>query len=73
MGGDNLNVIAKKRKTIGATQKDIARKIKVAQSTVAMWETGKAKPRADMLIKLAEILNCTVDELLKEETDGEGR
>lgn len=67
-----MNVIAEKRKMIGATQKDIARKIKVAKSTVAMWETGKAKPRADMLIKLASILNCTVDELLKEGKEENG-
>ena len=55
------------------TQDKLAQKIGVSQQCVAKWETGKAKPRADMLIKLAGILNCTVDELLKEETDGEGR
>ena len=36
---------------------------------VAMQETGKVKLRTDMLIKLAGILNCMVDELLKEKTE----
>lgn len=35
------------------------------ESTVAMWEIGKAMPRAALLPKLADILGCTVDELLR--------
>lgn len=45
------------------TQVQLADKLGVAQSTVAMWETGKAYPRADMLPTIAKVLGCTIDEL----------
>ena len=47
------------------TQMYIAKKIGVTQQAIAKWETGESLPRADKLFKLAKILNCTVDELLK--------
>ena len=48
------------------TQDDIAEALGVSRSTVAMWETGKALPRADKLIELAKLFNCTIDDLLKD-------
>ena len=57
--------IEKFRKEKGLTQGALAMQLGVKQGAVAMWETGKALPRADKLPKLAEILDCTVDELLK--------
>lgn len=48
------------------TQIEIATELEVSRTTVSMWESGSALPRADKLIKLADILGCTVDELLKE-------
>lgn len=47
------------------TQIEIAKELEVSHTTVSMWETGAALPRAGKLIKLADILGCTVDELLK--------
>lgn len=64
--------ISNARERQGMAQSELAERLKVTQGAISQWETGKAKPRADMLIKLAGILNCTVDELLKEETEGEG-
>lgn len=46
------------------TQTEIAERLDVDKSTVSKWETGGSLPRAATLIKLAEVLNCTVDELL---------
>jgi transcriptional regulator with XRE-family HTH domain len=57
-------IIKEKRIAAGLTQEVLARMLGVSQATVAMWETGKSLPRAEMLIKLASVLNCTVDELL---------
>ncbi len=54
------------RMAIGFTQKQIATELKVGQSAVSMWENGASKPRADTLKKLADLLHCTVDELLEE-------
>ena len=53
------------REKAGLKQVDLARKLNVGQSAVAMWETGLVMPRTDKLPKLAEILGCTIDELLK--------
>lgn len=51
------------REKFGFTQEALAKKLAIKQSTISMWETGKSKPRYDMLIKLTSIFNCTVDEL----------
>jgi transcriptional regulator with XRE-family HTH domain len=54
------------RKAAGLTQEALAVQLSYNRSTVAMWEAGKSKPRADKLPDLARILGCTVDDLLKE-------
>ena len=59
--------IKKKRTEANLTQKDIADAFYVSQATVAKWETGETKPRADKLPDLAKILGCTIDELFEEE------
>ena len=48
------------------TQEDVGRAVGVKRSTVAMWETGKSMPRADLLPKLALLFRCTVDYLLSD-------
>ena len=46
------------------TQDDVANALHVDRSTVAKWETGAAKPRADKLLALAKLLGCTMEELM---------
>ena len=58
-----MNNIKNLRKKEKLTQIDLAKKLKIGQSTVAMWETGEAMPRADKLPELAKILGCTIDDL----------
>ena len=64
-------IIRKLRISMNLTQEALAAKLYVERSTIAKWESGQAKPRADTLIKLAAVLGCTVDELLKGEENGE--
>lgn len=52
------------RKAAGYTQQRLAEELGVSRSAVAMWETGETRPRSDRLLRLAEILGCTADELL---------
>lgn len=59
-----MNAINAKRVAAGLRQEDVARELNIDRSTVAKWETGRAKPRADALIKLARLFGCTVGELL---------
>lgn len=56
--------IKKIREQKGILQTELAEKLSINQSAVAAWETGKALPRADRLKEIANILDCTVDELL---------
>lgn len=59
---NNLKFL-REEKNISQTQ--LALKMGVSQQAVAKWETGESFPRAEKLIQLAEVLNCTIDELLK--------
>lgn len=54
----------KERERSGITQVQIAAALNIDQSTVSLWESGKTHPRAKLLPKLANMLGCTVDELL---------
>ncbi|MBQ7542892.1 MAG: helix-turn-helix transcriptional regulator [Clostridia bacterium] len=52
------------RKAKGMTQTDLAETLHVSGGTVAMWETGKRTPKAEMLIRIADLFSCTLDYLL---------
>lgn len=54
------------RKAASCTQTQLADKLGISQSTIAMWETGKAYPRADMLPAIAMALGCTIDALFEQ-------
>ena len=51
------------RKEKGLTQKELGAKIGVGRTTISEYESGKIVPRQDGLVKLAEILDVTVDYL----------
>lgn len=55
------------RRRAGLLQRQVADALGVSMGTVAMWDTGRNKPRADMLPKIAKLYGCTVDELLQED------
>ena len=46
------------------TQQELADKLDGAKSTVAMYENGSRKPSMEVLLKLSEIFNCSIDYLL---------
>jgi len=52
----------------GLSQKELAGKVGVDQSAVAQWESGKTAPRFSRLAKIAEVLECSIEELVKEES-----
>lgn len=61
-----MNPIREYRLKRKLTQEELAEMVGVDSSNVAKWETGVHKPRADMLVLLAKVLQCSVDELLRE-------
>ena len=62
------------RKNKGWTQQELADKIGIKRSLVGAYEEGRAEPSAQKLLKFAEILYVTVDDLiglnLKEHSPG---
>ena len=66
-----MNSIKCKRESAGWTQARLARELGISRATVAMWETGKSRPRYDMLPKIAGLLGCTIDELYAAEPEKE--
>ena len=70
MFGDTLKTIRKQK---GFTQEELAIKINVVRQTVSKWEKGLSVPDADILAKIADVLEVSVSELLggniKEEND----
>ncbi|MBD5154322.1 MAG: helix-turn-helix transcriptional regulator [Oscillibacter sp.] len=57
------------REAAGFSQKELAKVIGVAPSTFNGYESGNHDPKSDLLLKIAEACNVTVDFLLgREET-----
>lgn len=56
--------LIKKRKERGITMQVLSKKIGVRQSTISMWENGKAFPRKAALDRLCSFFKCKVDDLL---------
>lgn len=52
------------RKEAGFTQVDVAEKLGISQPAYASWERGAKKPTQDNLVKIAQILNVSVDYLV---------
>lgn len=65
--------LKKLRKDTGLTQVDVASKLGISQQAYASWERGVKKPTQDNLVKIAQILNVSVDYLVgnSQETLGE--
>ena len=50
------------------SQSDISKMLGIKQNTLSQWETGKRVPNALQALKLAEILETTVEDLYKQKT-----
>ena len=63
--------LIKLRKEAGFSQEELGNKLNVARQTISKWELGETTPEMDKLIKISEIFNVTLDELIKEESINE--
>lgn len=66
MIGERIKML---RNACKMNQKDVADKIGVSKSTIAMWETDKREPNIEMLQKLSECFGVSIDFLV----DNEGK
>ena len=65
--------LKKLRKDASFTQVDVASKLGISQQAYASWERGVKKPTQENLVKIAQILNVSVDYLVgnSQETSNE--
>lgn len=61
MLGNNLISLRRMKKM---TQEDLADKLGVSRQTISKWETGDSIPDMEMGMKLADILQVSLDELM---------
>ena len=52
------------RKQAHLTQVDVAEKLGISQPAYASWERGLKKPTQENLVKIAQILNVSIDYLV---------
>lgn len=67
MFSENLKTLRKQK---GFSQEELATRLHVVRQTISKWEKNLSVPDADMLVRLAEILDVTVTELLGAKIDG---
>ena len=60
----NNTALKELRKEKKLTQTELASKLDISQKSYSNWESGKAEPTLDNIIKLANILDTTTDFLL---------
>ena len=61
MFNKNLKIIRKEK---GFSQEQLAVQLNVVRQTISKWEKGLSVPDAELLTKLAEVLNVSVSDLL---------
>ena len=59
--GENIK---KFRKECGLSQQQLAELVKIHQSNVSRWEKDISRPDYETLIKLAEVLGVTINDIL---------
>lgn len=65
---ENIKLIRKDR---GLTQEELAIRVNVVRQTVSKWEKGLSVPDAEMLQKIADVLEVSVSQLLGREEEPE--
>ena len=53
------------RKQANMTQKELASKLNVSINNIGHWEKGRTEPNIDTLLKICEIFDISLDDLLR--------
>ena len=65
-----MSVFAEQLKTLrkknSLTQKELAEKVGVKQNSYANWENGNREPNIEMLVRIADYFDVSLDYLLGE-------
>ena len=65
--------LARARASANLTQRELADVVGITWSQISRYEASKAKPRLGVLLKLADALNVTAEELSGDGSNDEGR
>ena len=57
------------RKTKGLTMKELGERVGVSESAISQYETGKREADFETLLKIGEVLDCSIDYLLRGEQE----
>jgi len=61
----NMNRIKELRKQKNMTQKELAKHLKIADSTLSYWEMGRYEPDSEALLMLSRFFQVPIDYILK--------
>ena len=53
------------RTSLGLSQAELARRIGVSKTSVSQWIRGGMSPQAELLPKIAQELDCSIDSLFQ--------
>lgn len=59
------DTIRRHRRASGLSQAALAKRLGISAPSVAQWELGQTRPDLQRLPALAQILGCTIDELIE--------
>ena len=59
------NRIKTEREKFNMSQDDLAKKMDISRQAISKWETGSSYPDIEKILKLSEIFNLSLDELVK--------
>lgn len=57
-------MILKKRQEAGMTQEQLAAQVPCSRTIIAQYEIGLKTPSVSIVARLADVFDCTVDELI---------
>lgn len=62
---DFHKILKKKRIENNLSQENLAERLNISRQSISKWENDKGYPNIETLLRISEIFNITVDELLK--------
>lgn len=60
-----MKMLRAARKSKGLTMKELGEKVGVSESAISQYETGKREADFETILKIGEILDCSIDYLLR--------
>jgi len=69
MSSINSLIIKERRKALGMSQEALANKLGVSKVAICWYETGERTPTMENFLKLADILDLSLDELTGREVN----